>query len=146
MNKRYTHYGHSSFDKASFHEVKNQIGIPKPSGGLWASPDDTDFGWKEWVSESNLDTNIDTSFSFTLKEDANVLVIDDITKLEDLPKTDSGLPLPIDIWTFLDYEKLAGIYDAIEVCITKDNRLHKQLYTWDCDTILIINPDIINIV
>ena len=44
-------------------------------------------------------------------------------------------------WTILDFEKIAEEYDAIEVNI--DNSLYYALYTWDCDSILIMNPNII---
>lgn len=34
-------------------------------------------------------------------------------------------------------------YDAVEVLISEDRRLYQQLYGWDCDSILIMNPDIV---
>ena len=36
---RYIHYGCTSFDKLKFQEIK---------GGLWASPIDAEYGWKDW--------------------------------------------------------------------------------------------------
>ena len=43
----------------------------------------------------------------------------------------------------IDFEKLASRYDAIEVLISKDGRLYSALYGWDCDSILILNPNVI---
>ena len=43
----------------------------------------------------------------------------------------------------LDFEKLSKEYDAIEVFISKDEQLYWDLYGWDCDSILIMNSDII---
>jgi len=53
--------------------------------------------------------------------------------------------LNISSWKLLDFEKLAGIYDAIDVSISNDPELHFALYGWDCDSILIMNPDIIQV-
>lgn len=46
-------------------------------------------------------------------------------------------------WVRLDFEKLSETYDAIEVNISSDYMLHHKLFTWDCDSILIMNPKII---
>ena len=43
----------------------------------------------------------------------------------------------------LDFEKLAETYDAIEVSISDDFELYYQLYGWDCNSIVIMNPKII---
>ena len=52
------------------------------------------------------------------------------------------LPLP-DINIFLDFEKLSKEYDAIEVNISECRDLYYSLCGWDCDSILIMNSDII---
>ena len=43
-------------------------------------------------------------------------------------------------FNWLDFEKLQERYDAIEVYI--DN-LYWDLYGWDCDSILILNKEIV---
>ena len=43
----------------------------------------------------------------------------------------------------LDFEKLARDYDAIEVLISNDYRLNTSLMGWDCDSIIVFNPNII---
>lgn len=45
----------------------------------------------------------------------------------------------------LDFEKLKEDYDAIEVLISKDSRLYWSLYSWDCDSLLVLNKDIIEL-
>ena len=42
-----------------------------------------------------------------------------------------------------DCLKLAEIYDAVEVSISNDFDLYYQLYGWDCESIVIMNPDIV---
>ena len=71
------------------------------------------------------------------------MTIKSLEQLEELPQVKPPLSLPF--WVILDYEKLADEYDAIEVLISEDSRLYKALYTWDCDSIVIINPDVIQI-
>ena len=41
------------------------------------------------------------------------------------------------------FEKLAEIYDAVEVSISSDFDLYYKLYGWDCDSIVIMNPDVV---
>lgn len=48
------------------------------------------------------------------------------------------------LWKALDFETLesSGV-DAVEVNLSADRNLYYELYGWDCDSILIINPEII---
>lgn len=53
-------------------------------------------------------------------------------------------PLPIPtMWSMIDYEELATEYDALEVLISEDHELYFNLYGWDCDSIVIMNPEVI---
>lgn len=47
------HYGHSDFNIAKFKPIKNDdYGWVKPNGGLWTSPLESNWGWKDWcISE-----------------------------------------------------------------------------------------------
>lgn len=140
----YIHYGNKSFDKNKFDEIKN-IMFVKPLGGLWASRLTATFGWKQWCEAQRfcLDKyNENNCFKFKLKENAKVLTITKKEQLEKLLKQN----LPVDynsLFVVLDFEKLAKQYDAIEVLLTEDNRLYWDLYGWDCDSILIMNKDVI---
>lgn len=139
---QYIHYGHKIFEKEEFQEIKNIPHNNKPYGGLWASRKDTDTGWKNWVLGNDLDIgNFNTSFEFSLKKDAKVLTIDSLEVLRNLPSSESDVTM-IQLG-LLDFEKLSKDYDAIEVLISKDRRLYFHLYGWDCDSIIIMNPDII---
>lgn len=86
-----------------------------------------------------MECNEDNAFRFTLSDNAKVLYIDDSGILKRIPsKNDEFM-----FWVILDFEKLSEQYDAIEVNISKCYRLYHLLYGWDCDSILIMNPDII---
>ena len=86
--------------------------------------------------------SVDNSFTFTLKDGAKVLEINSVKELKEVPKIkdDDGVT-----YTMIDFEKLSESYDAIEVNISSDHNLYFSLYGWDCDSILIMNPDIIQV-
>jgi hypothetical protein len=77
-----------------------------------------------------------------------VLHIRDIKDLDNLPQIKDAY----EMWCQLDFEKLLerGI-DAIELHLSEEDvsnltvveGLYWSLYGWDCDSILIMNPDVI---
>ena len=148
MNTVYIHYGATHYNKAIFNEVKNISLFPKPTGGLWASPEDAEFGWKEWCLREDSDDDCceHNSFRFKLTESANIIKITSAKDLSALPlQSREGLPLDICSWVCLDFERIvADGVDAIEIVMSNDwSALHFALYGWDCDSILVLNPDVI---
>ena len=142
--KKYIHYGHKSFNKDLFTPIINRRNSAKPSGGLWASATDAEYGWKNWCEDSDFrKCENENSFIFTLSDNARVLCINNISDTDNLPKTNGEFKLCT--WVCLDFEKLKEKYDAIDVKISGDG-IYFGLYTWDCDSILIMNPDIIEVI
>lgn len=142
--KNYIHYGHTKFDKSMFNKIKNADCSTKPKGGLWASDVEAEHGWKDWCeAEEFRDCKEENSFSFVLSDNAKVLYIDSIDDLKVLPKIDDKFGMNFSSWILLDFEKLAETYDAVEVSISSDFDLYYQLYGWDCDSIVIMNPDVV---
>lgn len=138
---KYIHYGHNKFDKTKFCKIENIPEFSKAKGGLWGSRIDAEYSWKDWCKNNEYDADLKTHFEFSLKEDAKILLIDKCEKLKDLPKAKSMFEHPI--FVLLDFEELSKEYDAIEVLISKDGQLYWDLYGWDCDSIFIMNPDVI---
>ena len=140
--KKYIHYGHTKFDKDMFIKIRNDvfgIGI-KPIGGLWASDIDARYGWKDWCDANCFrDCKKENSFTFTLTDNAKVLTINSVNDLDALPKAKDRLGL----WILLDYEKISEMYDVLEVNISNDYDLYFKLYGYDCDSIIVMNPDVI---
>lgn len=147
--KIYIHYGSSRFDLEKFRTISNEENWVKPNGGLWASPINAPRGWKEFVNENNMkcknceDSN---SFRFTLSDNANVVHLYSVSDLDNLPQMDSVIKSSV----CLNFEKmLSDGVDAIEVHLSEErihhfmDSLYWKLYGWDCDSILIMNPDII---
>jgi len=138
----YIHYGATQYKPELFKPIKNELYFVKPNGGLWASPVDTDIGWKDWCEQEDFrDCSESESFRFKLDDSANVLIIDSVEQLLNLPKLES---MSLSSWINLDFERLVkdGI-DAIQVNISNDYDLYYKLYGWDCDSILIMNKDMI---
>ena len=140
--KEYVHYGHKKLDKKLFLPIENYELFSKPRGGLWASRADAKFGWKDWCEREKFrQYDDDDSFKFHLSEDANVIVINSVDDLKKLPIQKSEFET---LFFALDFEKMIsdGV-DAIEVNISSDRELYMALWGWDCDSILIMNPDIV---
>lgn len=138
----YIHYGHKQFLHSKFNEIVNDKFFCKPYGGLWASPVGAERGWKNWCDENGFrECKEENSFTFELSETANVLHIRSRSDLEKLPRQQEAM---ITQWIHLDFEKIkASGVDAIELHLSEDWELHWTLYGWDCDSILIMNPDIV---
>ena len=137
----YIHYGHSFFQPEKMKEKPNLIYTSYKPHGLWASPVDAEWGWKDWCEETEcfLET-LDESFQFTLKSKANILHIH---------SWEDAKPFLIKQGTYNYSLKLKTIYkkyDGMELHISENyGELHDSypFYLWDVDSICIWNPDII---
>lgn len=143
MSKKYIHYGSNRFLPEAVIPIRNCPGFTKPYGGLWASPVDAEFGWKEWCDRENFrECNLKNSFTFTLTPEANVLTISSVEEAKRLPQVRDELTLPW--WVIPDFEKLREQgYDAVELKLSEDWRLYQTLYGWDCDSILVMNSEVV---
>jgi len=144
MCNRYIHYGDSEFDIFKFESIRNPLShvLPKPYGGLWASPIKAkNLDWYSWCIDNQFDTdNLHKSFIFELAKNANIFTVStnkDLEKLKDLigTKTPAGC--------YYDFEALELMgFDGLEVEINTWD-IYMGLYGWDVDSILIFNPDVI---
>lgn len=151
MKDVYIHYGSTHFRPEAFVEPEN-IGWVKPAGGLWACLKNNDkaYTWKDWnESECFADCSEENSFSFTLKETANIHYIYDDHDLYKLPLLNGlDLRIPSTSYAHINFEQcLNNGIDAIELRYFGDwekaspsGKLFWKLYGWDCDCILILNP------
>lgn len=149
----FVHYGHKNFDRNLFVVPKNRMIFNKPEGGLWASPEDSSFGWKQWNEQEEFrPCREDECFRFRLRQDAKVFVIDSVEKAKTLPQ----LKMPEEFskleaiysimgYVYPDFERIMEDYDALLYLQTSDPGLYNALYGWDCDSILVLNPDVIEL-
>jgi len=135
-------YGNGDeFDLSMWNEVKNSYS--KPHGGLWTSPIDSKYGWKNWCQDNEFG---DLSTSFQLEIKGNVFTITNIDDLKNMPTIKL-----CETWFYsIDFElmKKNGI-DAIYLTDIGEVKTRYVLwydanisfYGWDCETVFIMNKD-----
>lgn len=145
MSKIYIHYGSKRFRPKLFKPIRNRDFFNKPDGGLWASAVDAEYGWKQWCEDEDYcECNDQEAFRFTLADGANVVHIRDAADLTDLPKTTNPHDFTWVSNASLDFEKmLADGVDAIELKLSDNWQMYWDMYGWDCDCILVLNPDVV---
>jgi hypothetical protein len=145
-------------DRARFEPIKNGLYsffLNKPMGGLWTTPTTAKFGWKEWCIAADYHVErLNTWTRLELKRDDTLYIIDSLDKLVD---TIDKYPFIESSWTgglgkFIDFEKIVGAgYDGIY--LTEEGLKDCDFYvpiaggyyglnTWDCETVLLFNLDI----
>lgn len=136
----YIHYGSDKFDIKKFKPIENIRFFNKPRGGLWGCESTSKFSWKDFA-KSEMDTDISTYFKFRIKSNAKVLKLhtqDDFNKFHSIYRSSGDTPLKMLV--AYDFERVAKDYDVIDF---KVKELYYQLYGWDLDSILVLNPNVI---
>ena len=133
------HYGTDAYIPKLFEPISDEPFRNKPRGGLWTSPVNSEYGWKEWSADNgygNTKTHIKLWFSGT------ILLIDSLFDMEKLPWIGSD-----GSW-FISFQALCAMgfsYDAIQLTVKGEQETRyahpKSLYGWDCETVLIMNPE-----
>jgi hypothetical protein len=154
-----------TYDPSKFEPITNKPFDNKPNGGLWTSPFIPDKGseWIEWCKEENFGMGGKGSPMSILKvkDDGKFLLINTLKDLIEALKAfqlktyqskllgrSSFLNDPV-----LDYESLARCVDG--VYLTKagqgatrlsgiEDVSRASLYGWDCETVLIMNQNVID--
>lgn len=139
---RCVHYGSGGFDTGKFQPVSNYRGWPnKPKGGLWASPVDAPYGWADWCRDEGYYL-ADESFEFTLSPNARIAEIRFLADIQGLPGYHRGDGI-CQICT-IDFEVLKNQIDAVDFRFSENpNELYYGMYGWDCDSVLILNPQVV---
>lgn len=143
----FIHYG-DLFDITKFHEVKNaKTPWVKPNGGYWASPVESDNGWKDWCLREDFlcfgdwYKDINRSQRFTIDGDAKILYIRNKAEVDALNQWSFATKFSV----YPDFEKLMNAgYQAIYYEDNVDT--HYPMMCWDCDSLLVLDPTIIKII
>lgn len=136
------HYGSKKYNPDIVKPIKNRFFINKPHGGLWTSPINSNFGWKDLCETVNFeDCKKEESFLLKLHDYANILIIN---SFEDLVKLPTNKKISFPLYSCLDFEKISEQYDAIWLTEKGENETRFSepinLYHWDCESVLILNP------
>ena len=152
MANTYTHIcacGHDALDIKSIAPIENRANWNKPKGGFWLSVNN---GWETWCKGEMPEWTKGPRYEATLKPEARILEIWDKTDLQTLPVNPDmaeshNWDLNRGLWgeVYLDFEKLADEYDGIAVMVQTGNwdDLYHLMYGWDCDSLCVFNPEII---
>ena len=143
-SKTFIHYGSTTFDTKKFKAIQNRPSFNKPFGGLWASPIDSENGWRQWnETECYAECIEESSFTFQLKPEARVYTIKsraDVYAMLERYRGKSLIPGLANIgFPIFDFEEMTKDYDAIVFFINGET--YESLYGWDCDSILLFNPE-----
>ena len=162
INTVYRHYGSNKFDRklleSSFNsEIKRKYDRMewKPFG-LWGSPVECNaYTWEEWcLGEDFHIEKLSSHFNFTLKKSARILKI--INVEDAFPYIYRGnlskLWNNFEDWRYsigakLNLNLIYKEFDAMEVSYSKTSDFSALRYsvfnTWDCDSIVVWNPNMI---
>lgn len=135
--KSFIHYGADSYNIAKFRDITNNPYMPvKPFGGLWVSPIDSKFGWKDFCIQDHYSIDsLDKYFIIQLIPFTKVYTIDTYKELATLPRIKGTYNV--------DFEAIAKKYQAIY--LTEEGQRTTRytrpmnLYGWDCESILILD-------
>lgn len=149
QNIQFIHYGSNDFNINKFYNIKNLFRY-KPSGWLWWSPLNSKFWWKEFCIKNNFNTaTLDNCFNFKIQETSNIYIIDNLDDIQYL-KNNFLLTNEFDL-ELLDYENLAREYDWLFFSYNANKLVKNRKYIdmfnfYDCESILIFNKHIINVI
>lgn len=126
------------------HNGYNQF-INKPDGGLWASPTNSRWGWRDWCLSENYPINLDVWTRFRLVPKARIL---EIHCLDHLRKVFGryGRRHPLLREVVLDWNLLRAHYDGVFLSEQGNNECHlplelgaPDLNGWDCESLLVLD-------
>jgi len=139
---RLIHYGTEVYFPEMVRPIRNKPMFPKPFGGLWTSPENSTYGWKHWCTDESFHTET-LQYHFVLELiSKKVLVIDTLEDLMKLPLLNPHVP-GVHFLRYPNFERLAKKYDAIHLTEEGQHRTRltePNLYGWDCESVLIMNP------
>lgn len=142
----FIHYGSEHFSKKMFKGpiIKGLGSFNKPLRGFWGSPVNAKHSWRDFCLSEEFDvSSLDKHFKFKIKESARVLKVLNIKDLFSLYRKygvigEYGRRA-------LNWKKIVNEYDAMLLIIPDDFDLlyRLNLTSWDVDSIVVFNPDIV---
>lgn len=141
---RLIHYGSDEYQANIFRPISDVPFRNKPRGGLWTSPVGSEHGWAEWCAAEVFG---ELEKSFEIQFEGRLLVIDGVEDMMSMPW------IACNGTSFISFQALCAIgftYDAIHLTIKGERETRytfpESLYGWDCESVLILNPDSIQVV
>lgn len=138
------HFGSDSLKEIQ--PVVNEDAWTKPKcGGLWTSPVDSRYGWKQWCMDENYNTwLLNTSFQLEIKTE-NLLCINSYEDMENKMIKPGFIYLKCRTIQYVDFERISQQYDGIWLTVKGEQETRYSrpycLYAWDCETVLLFNEN-----
>lgn len=145
MKQMYIHRGHDMFYPQAL-QAPDWISARslKPECALFACKQETD-DWIKWCLSEGYGTEEgwQPNFVFTLSDNANLLVIDDISKYRNLyPYYREDRPYGI-VYNWKDVREQ---YDAVYIDLSADYRLIEKFPLYDVNQLIVFNPDVVEVI
>jgi hypothetical protein len=156
MEKEFVVYGKKKFNPEKFRKIKNRKGWCKPKAGLWASPIDSKWGWRDFIISvmESWKKDLQTYFKFKLSSTAKIYIIDTLEDLYQVPFKRILKLRPALSDYLIDFEKMVSEgYDGILLTENGQNETRMpefsglyyngksfNLYGWDVECLLVLNP------
>ena len=121
----------------------------KPYGGLWASPIDSNYGWRDFCMYDTFNVeSLKQHFIFRLKPTAKIYILNnenDIAMISNLKNYWGYNTMNFDMLKEEGYDGIFATINAIRKCkYYLPNWPHtKGLETWDAESICIFNEDVV---
>ena len=154
--------GKDKIEEKRFDRVKNKAFQNKPLGGLWTSPEQSKWGWKDFVisEEYRKEYYLSNLLLITLKDSSRIYKIDNEFDFMSCPfrklkETEKEAYFNLYGGSIIDFEKLSESYDALWVterainensswiCSGGEYKYIGPLFGWDVETVLLFNLDCI---
>lgn len=159
----------NEYDPKRSYPISNWPEKNKPNGGLWGSRVGSSSGWENYMKQADEELlKIHpypegfvppefTKFYFKLKDNANLYIVENLEDFKKLPKSidETGKE-------YIDYVKcLKQGIDAVELCSIGDefeeylksmsdedlDKFDEEFCShWQCDSIVVLNPDAYEII
>lgn len=133
---RLIHFGSTNYQPEKFNPISDRLFWNKPNGGLWTSPVNSKYGWKQWCKDESFCLSNLTKY-FEIEFTGTILKINSISDMEKLPWVE------LQGKHFVSFQSLCPIkffYDAIHLTVRGLAVTRHKLYGWDCETVLVMNP------
>lgn len=141
------HFSHSNklFNIDNIEPIENCKWLNKPNGGLWTSPVNSKYGWKDWNEYSNY-LSVDNTIPHVilkLKPNCKILEVNSVKDIDDkFMNKSSGK---------INFEVISKEYDVFWLtykCLNKVELGNPEacFYGWDCETVLLLNNTCFNII
>ena len=130
--------------------------INKPKKALWGAPVDAEFGWKDWCENEEWwpggkPDYFDKSFKWTLKEGSKILTINKVEDIINICR--AGLMRPnkfrciaLDFYRILDCGYSAVELTNGDIGHRPVNGLEANFCSWDCESIVVLDPKQVKLV